>query len=211
MAEAAGASRKERLGVWLKERLRYEWLLRRPAPAQLAIANRNERLEAAPDGEGQACLWRFTSRLHAPRLQPELGRRLLERCLAAAPVRRRSAPPWDEGPPELSVLIGHRGSERLPLLLATLESLAAQEDVRLECLVIEQDSEPRIADRLPPWVRHVHGPCPTPPPPTTAPTPSTSAPARPAPRCCSCTTTTCSCRPATPAACWSGSPVATRW
>ncbi len=162
MAEAAGASRKERLGVWLKERLRYEWLLGRPAPAQLAIANRNERLEAAPDGEGQACLWRFTSRLHAPRLQPELGRRLLERCLAAAPVRRRSAPPWDEGPPELSVLIGHRGSERLPLLLATLESLAAQEDVRLECLVIEQDSEPRIADRLPSWVRHIHGPLPDP-------------------------------------------------
>jgi GT2 family glycosyltransferase len=56
------------------------------------------------------------------------------------------------------VLIGHRGTERLPLLLATLESLAAQENVRLECLVIEQDSEPRIADRLPAWVRHVHGP-----------------------------------------------------
>ncbi|MBW4530487.1 MAG: glycosyltransferase [Aphanothece saxicola GSE-SYN-MK-01-06B] len=162
MAEAARASRKERLGVWLKERLRYEWLLRRPAPAPLAIANRDERLEAAPDGPGQACLWRHTSRLHAPRLQPELGRRLLDRCLLEAPLRRRSAPLWSEGPPELSVLIGHRGSERLPLLLATLESLAAQEDVRLECLVIEQDSEPRIADQLPTWVRHIHGPLPDP-------------------------------------------------
>jgi GT2 family glycosyltransferase len=162
MAEAAGPSRKEWLGVWLKERLRYEWLLRRAAPAHLAIANRDERLEAAPDGRGQACLWRFTSRLHAPRLQPELGRRLLHRCLAAAPIRRRAAPGWGDGPPELSVLIGHRGSERLPLLLATLDSLAAQEGVRLECLVIEQDSEPRIADRLPPWVRHIHGPLPDP-------------------------------------------------
>lgn len=162
MAEATGPSWKEWLGVWLKERLRYEWLLRQPVPAHLAIANRDERLEAAPDGGGQACLWRFTSRLHAPRLQPELGRRLLERCLVAAPIRRRVAPLWSEGPPELSVLIGHRGLERLPLLLATLESLAAQENVRLECLVIEQDGEPRIADRLPPWVRHVHGPLPDP-------------------------------------------------
>lgn len=162
MAEATGPSQRERLGVWLKERLRYEWLLRRPAPAHLAIANRSERLEAAPDGLGQACLWRYTSRLHAPGVQPELGRRLLHRCLAKAPILRRSAPGWSEGPPELSVLIGHRGSERLPLLLATLDSLAAQENVRLECLVIEQDSEPRIAHRLPPWVRHIHGPLPDP-------------------------------------------------
>jgi len=162
MAEASGPTRRERLGVWLMDRLRYEWRLRRPAPAQLGIANRRERLEAAPDGWGQACLWRYTSRLHAPAIQPELGRRLLRRCLATAPIQRRASPGWAAGPPELSVLIGHRGSERLPLLLATLESLAAQEGVRLECLVIEQDSEPRIADRLPPWVRHVHGPLPDP-------------------------------------------------
>lgn len=162
MAEAARPSRKEWLGVWLKERLCYEWLLRRPAPAHLAIANRDERLEMAPDGGGQACLWRFTSRLHAPRLQPPLGKRLLRRCLAEAPIRRRSTLLRGDGPPELSVLIGHRGLERLPLLLATLDSLAAQEDVRLECLVIEQDSEPRIAERLPPWVRHIHGPLPDP-------------------------------------------------
>ncbi|MCP9833663.1 glycosyltransferase [Cyanobium sp. Aljojuca 7A6] len=150
------------MGVWLKERLRYEWLLRRPAPAHLTIANRDERLEAAPDGRGQACLWRYTSRLHAAGIQPELGRRLLHRSLAAAPIRRRAVPGWGDGPPELSVLIGHRGNERLPLLLATLESLAAQEDVRIECLVIEQDSEPRIAEQLPPWVRHIHGPLPDP-------------------------------------------------
>ena len=162
MAEAARPTWRERLGVWLKDRLSYEWHLRRPAPAQLGIANRRERLEPAPDGWGQACRWRYTSRLHAPAVQPELGRRLLRRCLAAAPIRRQAAPGWAGGPPELSVRIGHRGTERLPLLLATLESLAAQEDVRLECLVIEQDSEPRIADRLPGWVHHIHGPLPDP-------------------------------------------------
>ncbi len=158
MAEASGPSRRERLGVWLKDRLRYELLLRQPPPAQLRIANRRERLEAAPDGLGQACRWAYTSRLHAPALQPELGRRLLRRCLEPAPIRRRPSPPAFSGPPELSVLIGHRGTERLPLLLATLESLAAQEGVKLECLVIEQDPVPRIAPHLPDWVRHVHGP-----------------------------------------------------
>jgi len=121
MAEAARPSRKEWLGVWLKERLRYEWLLRRPAPAHLAIANRDERLQASPDGDGQACLWHHTSGLHAPRLQPPLGSRLLHRCLAEAPIRRRSTPLWGEGPPELSVLIGHRGLE--PLHLRATEQL----------------------------------------------------------------------------------------
>jgi GT2 family glycosyltransferase len=158
MDEGSGSSRRERLGVWLKDRLRYEHLLRQPSPAHLRIANRREELEAAPDGFGQACLWPFTSRLHAPGLQPELGLRLLRRCLAEAPIRRCASPPASADPPELSVLIGHRGTERLPLLLATLESIAAQEGVRLECLVIEQDAVPRIATHLPRWVRHVHGP-----------------------------------------------------
>jgi hypothetical protein len=55
-------------------------------------------------------------------------------------------------------LIGHRGRERLPLLLATLTSLAAQEDVNLECIVIEQAAVSEIASDLPYWVRHVLAP-----------------------------------------------------
>jgi hypothetical protein len=57
-------------------------------------------------------------------------------------------------------LIGHRGRERLPLLLATLASLAAQHDVHLECLVIEQAAVSEIANDLPDWVRHVLAPLP---------------------------------------------------
>jgi hypothetical protein len=55
-------------------------------------------------------------------------------------------------------LIGHRGRERLPLLLETLTSLAAQQDVHLECLVIEQAAVSEIANDLPDWVRHVLAP-----------------------------------------------------
>ncbi len=64
--------------------------------------------------------------------------------------------------PHVSFLIGHRGEERAPLLLATLRSIAAQEDVAFECIVVEQDIEPRVRDRLPSWVRYLHTPPPRP-------------------------------------------------
>ena len=149
---------REQLGVLLKDRWRWERCLRSPSRRYLSLANRSESLDAAPDGLGYACRWAFTSRLHAAAVQPALGLRLLRRCLADAPIARRSSPAPSDEPPELSVMIGHRGTERLPLLLATLESVAAQQDVRLECLVIEQDQEVRIAASLPSWVRHIHAP-----------------------------------------------------
>lgn len=159
--ESKAAPLRERLGVWVKDRWRYERALRGPSPAYLALANRRERLEPAPDGLGWACEWRFTSVLHAPGVQSGLGSRLLRRCLADAPIARCSSPSHPLAPgeiPQLTVLIGHRGEQRLPLLLATLASLAAQREVRMECLVVEQDDEPRIASALPAWVRHVHAP-----------------------------------------------------
>jgi len=149
---------RDHLGVWIKDRWRWERCLRSSSRRYLSLANRTETLEPAPNGSGYACRWAFTSRLHAPSVQPHLAQRLLRRCLADAPIGRQTTPPQSPARPELSVLIGHRGSERLPLLLATLESLAAQENVQLECLVIEQDSEVRIAAKLPAWVRHIHAP-----------------------------------------------------
>ncbi len=149
---------RDHLGVWLKDRWRWERCLRSSSRSYLSLANRTETLEPAPDGSGYTCRWAFTSRLHAPAVQPHLAQRLLRRCLADAPIGRQATPPDCPATPKLSVLIGHRGTERLPLLLATLESLAAQDDVALECLVIEQDSEVRIAAKLPTWVRHIHAP-----------------------------------------------------
>jgi predicted glycosyltransferase involved in capsule biosynthesis len=55
----------------------------------------------------------------------------------------------------ISVLIGHRGMERLPLLLLTLRSVAAQTGVNLECIVIEQDTKSLIKEYLPKWVTHL--------------------------------------------------------
>jgi hypothetical protein len=65
------------------------------------------------------------------------------------------------GSPEASFVVGHRGMARLPHLLATLESIAGQSGARCECIVVEQDMDSRLADHLPPWVRHVHSPPPS--------------------------------------------------
>jgi hypothetical protein len=64
----------------------------------------------------------------------------------------------DGCPPEVSFIIGHRGPERLPHLLLTLSSIAAQQDVPFECIVVEQDLSSRIQKYLPGWVRYVHTP-----------------------------------------------------
>lgn len=127
----------------------------------LLVRNRAERLEGAPDASGQRCLWQWTSDLHAPKHVPALGRWLMRRALAEHPIGLADAPQAAPGePPQLSFLIGHRGMVRLPHLLMTLRSIAAQRGAAVECIVIEQDAVSQLRPHLPAWVRLVH----TPPP-----------------------------------------------
>jgi hypothetical protein len=148
-------------GVLLKDVIRYvPPLLRHDASGYLSLCNRTEGLERAPDGSGFRCDWQWTSDLHAPKHLPWLGRWLAVRALADHPIRRRPLPETPQGPPEVSFIIGHRGKERLAHLLATIETIAAQRDVSIECIVVEQEQESTLGVRLPSWVRHIH----TPPP-----------------------------------------------
>jgi hypothetical protein len=155
---------RELAGVIVKDVPRYVRALAQRGPrGYLRLCNRNERLEAAPQGEGVRCLWQWTSDLHAPRHLPLLGRWLMRRALADHPVR--FAPSRIvEGAPQVAFIIGHRGEERVPLLRAVIEALAAQ-SVPIECIVVQQEREATLAGRLPPWVRLVH----TPPPQDTLP------------------------------------------
>src|ERR1700754_438773 len=150
------------LAVLLKDWPRYRRALRGRGAAYLALCNRYERLEAAPNGAGYRCDWQWTSDLHAPKYMPGLGLRLMKRILVDHPIRRAAAPAKCVHSADVSFIIGHRGLDRLPHLLATLESIAGQQDVSIDCLVIEQDSQPLIAAKLPAWVRHVHPPPPAP-------------------------------------------------
>ena len=122
--------------------------------------NRNERLTVGPDGLGVACEWQWTSDLHIAKVFPVLGLRLLKRALADWPITLQSEPEMQTAPPDVSFIIGHRGQARLPHLLLTLQSIAAQRGVTFECIVVEQSIKPEIQSALPAWVRYGHTPLP---------------------------------------------------
>jgi len=149
------------LGVVFRELPRYTLALSGKDDRYLALCNRGERLQPAPSGPGFRCDWQWTSDLHAPKQIPSLGRRLMARALADHPIRCEAAPLSASEQPTVSFVIGHRGESRLSHLLATLGSIAGQQQAAIECVVVEQDVEPRVASRLPAWVRHIHLPPPT--------------------------------------------------
>jgi len=125
------------------------------------MRNRQDVLLSDPENSGVTCDWEFTRPLHLCNVFPITGKWLLRRAMKSCPIRF-AEPPGKESPegnpPKVSFIIGHRGVERLPLLLMTLQSIAAQEDVSFECIVVEQDAEPLIRDALPGWVRYLYTP-----------------------------------------------------
>ena len=148
------------VGVILKDWLRYRQALKSSDASYLALCNRDQTLTVSPNGKGFCCNWQWTSDLHAPKYMPALGLRLLKRAIADHPIIRRTSPEKNDNKPDITYVIGHRGLQRLPHLLATLESIAGQAGATVECIVIEQDVEACLGDKLPRWVRHIH----TPPP-----------------------------------------------
>ncbi|MCU1349574.1 MAG: glycosyl transferase, partial [Acidobacteria bacterium] len=122
------------------------------------MRNRNERV--ATDGRGVRCDWQFTSDLHIAKVYPRTGTRLMRVALDDWPIGFAKMPRDVNAIPDVSFVIGHRGVQRLPHLLATLRTIAAQEDATVECIVIEQAAEREVATAIPPWVRYLHTPLP---------------------------------------------------
>jgi len=143
------------LGVVVKDLPRYVRSLADGNTAYLQVHNRAERITPAPSGTpGYRCEWPWTSDLHAPKVVPALGRWLLRRALADRPIELADAPAETTQAPEVTFVIGHRGSERGPLLERTLMSIAAQRGAAVEAIVVEQAAG-RSEVALRPWVRHV--------------------------------------------------------
>jgi hypothetical protein len=161
-SEPRSSSRFRRLvGCVVRDVPLYLGKLVRGERAYLAIHNRAEQLERAPDRSGYRLVAPWTSPLHAPGVLRGLGRSLLARALADHPIDLSQDQPAPSGTePAVTFLIGHRGSSRLVQLFATLRSIAGQHDCAVECIVIEQDVTSQLEGRLPGWVRLVH----TPPP-----------------------------------------------
>ncbi len=148
---------KQKLGAIGYDLPRFAWCLPRD---WVRIRNRSETLDMAPDGTGAQCRWKWTSELHIAKVFASMGRRLLQRALHDWPIRLAEAQVDTGGEVQVSFVIGHRGLVRLPHLLATLGSIAAQKGAACECIVVEQSAIPEIQSSLPSWVRYVHTPLP---------------------------------------------------
>src|ERR1043166_1753646 len=120
----------------------------------LNIRNRRESIEN--NGRGVRCHWRFTSDLHIANVFPVAGAWLMRRTLKRWPIALRDAPTPRQGPAEVSFLLGHRRTARLPPLPATLRSVAAPRGAAVECIVVEQSGAQEVRGALPPWVRYLH-------------------------------------------------------
>jgi len=119
--------------------------------------NRNETITVNPSGRGVRCEWQWTSPVDYCRFVPRADVRLLRAALKEWPIRFSSTRPGDANP-EVTFLIGHRGVSRTPHLLLTLQSIAAQSGVPIECIVIEQSHAREVEQSLPEWVRYIHQP-----------------------------------------------------
>src|SRR2546430_5178580 len=118
-------SLRHRIGALLYDWPRYRRAMRGGRWA--LMHNRNERVST--DGRGVRCEWRFTSDLHIAKVYPSLGVRLMERAFEQWPIVMADRPAADGPTPIVSFIVGHRGVDRLPHLLATLRSIAGQNRV----------------------------------------------------------------------------------
>ena len=147
------ASLRHKLGALVYDWPRFLGALRGRS-RWVRMRNRNERITLDPNGRGVRCEWEFGSDLHIANIYPFTARWLMNRALSEWPIEERDEP-CTAGEPRVSFVIGHRGSERVPLLLKTLRTIAAQ-DVAVECVVVEQSARPQL--QLPSWVRTIHTP-----------------------------------------------------
>jgi hypothetical protein len=117
--------------------------------------NRSETITVDPSGRGVRCEWQWTSPLDYCRFVPGADVRLLRAALKEWPIGFADSRS-NEANPEITFLVGHRGLSRLPQLLLTLRSIAAQSGVPVECIVIEQSHAREVERALPEWVRYIH-------------------------------------------------------
>lgn len=142
------------LGAIVHDSVRFERLVR---GRWELIRNRNETITVNESGPGVRCEWQWTSPIDYCRFLPGADVRLLRAALATWPIRLAGAGSVAQDP-QVSFLIGHRGISRLPNLLLTLHSIAAQRDAAVECIVVEQTPRSEIEAALPSWVRYIHQP-----------------------------------------------------
>jgi hypothetical protein len=124
----------------------------------IGVCNRAEKLKYSPDGLGVQCEWRWTSELHAPQIIKRWGKKIVEASLQDFPISLEAVKENHQfsEQPHVSFIIGHRGMERLPLLQATLKTLANQDGANCETIVVEESVENELERNLPRSIRYFH-------------------------------------------------------
>jgi len=125
------------------------------------VRNRNNNLVCSPDGVDTRPLGNWSEDLYAVKVFPMLGKTVMHRALKQWPIHF-SAKRVCDAEPNVTFVIPFRGRERLPLLRRVIESILAQRDVGVRCLVVEQ-SEQSVAVDLPESVDVLHLPHPSDP------------------------------------------------
>ncbi len=159
-----GAAANERFGLRTKAGVllidgpRYAWRLAQKG-GWIHLRNRGDTLQPASDGLGVAFESDSSTDLHACHVFPALGRIAMKRATAEWPFSMESGSRLQENA-RLTFVIPHRGRARVPGLIAVLRSVLAQQDVPVECIVVEQNAA-REVEGLPEGVRYIHLPHPS--------------------------------------------------
>jgi len=154
---------RQRIGCWLHERWQAELILRAPRFAAVLgwtwqdLRNRGQRLRFDTVTTGRICDGNETSRLTVARTFPQVGGRILSRCLSEWPIELTDTSALDRpDDPEVSIVIGVRGTGRLPQFRSCLASLGGQRGIRFEIIVVEQSWEREFEPLVPRHVRYLH-------------------------------------------------------
>ncbi len=154
----------EKGGVVVYDLAQFVWAMRPSAFCTrndfgwVSYCNRNERLLYKQSARGVLCDWQGPTALWATSVFPALGLFLLRKALTEWPIGFKDHPHLSKGKIDLSFIIGHKGSERLSNLCTIIKSIAAQVEVSIECIVVDQSMNMAVKDVLPEWVRYVHTP-----------------------------------------------------
>ncbi|MCA9034571.1 MAG: hypothetical protein KDA91_05545 [Planctomycetaceae bacterium] len=160
----SAASLRQRLGCWVNERWKTELILGAPAiAARLGLSwkdlcNRREQIEIDQQTQGRVCHWADSSPLTVSRIFPQVGARLLQNCLRESPVNFNPTKNGASTSPDVSFVLGVRGTGRLPQFLATVQSLLGQQDCESEVVVVEQSWKQEFQNIVPEGVRYLHTP-----------------------------------------------------
>jgi hypothetical protein len=149
-------SLRQHVGAAVIDWPRFAFCMARPH-GWIRFRNRKERLTIDRETGGARCEWQYTSDIHLCHVFPSTGLQLLRRTLLDWPIAFADQPAVN-GAPRVSFIIGHRGEPRVAHLLKTIATVAAQRDVAVECIVVEQSERPWVHSLIPEWVRYIHTP-----------------------------------------------------